>query len=948
MIIAKKIRNITLLIICLMAVLIILSSTVFAEEIDNTAPMAGIITINNDDAEAESINVALTISASDNIAVTEMMISNDSGFTGVSYEPYEETRAWVLPREDGEKTVYIKFRDATGNESEVSNDKITLKEKIAQSGDVFVTCDINGLQTGTFFSTATVTVTDIDDTGNYEYYGVDIGIFKKPDTCDPDDPFGVEWPFISEDFKNTIVTNSTIIKVDNFGNITDYEFDKVYAIGYRVLYKPISEEEEQIIEGPWKMVTDSYFKPYQQLQGITFNPNGGIYAGDVKVAVSCSDTDGVQTSKWIWSDNSSKPLATEAWTTFTTFAAADKAEEGTWYLHVESTDKLGNIIYAKRKYIIISKTAVTVRAEDGKIALAGKEGDFKLLSKQGYILNNTTWGNGTSNIYTALSYSNGNILLAGQNGKYRIRDSSGNWITPSGSMWLASENGDQYSIKSLAHLYNESGSFTDEIIMLGNQGHWQVINKIGTLSSTKKGDSDLGDGAAVGRQDGYIVMAGTDGKVKMIKPDGKTLFKQEKWTKDGGNKLFQDSVPDQKHIYAVLALPDKSILFAGEEGKIQRRTFSGYWQNSMTWGPGEEGITQDITTLSLLPNGNVLMVGRDGYFHVLKKSNNYTVLGTSEEEKGNYMSEALTLIQSAFPREDGRVVIAGSNSNIKLYKLEANSDISLDQAGDKFLVLNTTWDNEGLMDTNIEISSNGGSTWTDAAVTWDTNNTKATVTGLEPLSTYHLRVVCNTPLSYPIYFKPRVIIATTANSVKINKFTDRVTGANAWLETNTTLTEAQKIELNRYYPDYEVVCKIEIDPKNADVDSYKIKLDVNKDDTTGMSIDSIKVVRIDYDTDTKWKGENPDVVGGADKPLGSNTSTDTIEFQIDHLDNSPQHKPNKKVVTVYLKYKFKNTGAIPDQFKNKVTVIPIINGVEKKAIEDEIIIRLRKARGQYM
>ena len=56
----------------------------------------------------------------------------------------------------------------------------------ASTGSKFVTCDIDGVQTGTFFTKTTIAVSDIDTSGNYTYYGVDVGVFKKPEVTELD------------------------------------------------------------------------------------------------------------------------------------------------------------------------------------------------------------------------------------------------------------------------------------------------------------------------------------------------------------------------------------------------------------------------------------------------------------------------------------------------------------------------------------------------------------------------------------------------------------------------------------------------------------------------------------------------------------------------------------------------------------------------------------------
>ena len=81
----------------------------------------GSISINSGAACTESQNVTLTIDPGSN---TEMMISEDPLFAGASFEPVATSKAFTLSAGFGTKTVYIQFRDASGNLSNVFNDTI--------------------------------------------------------------------------------------------------------------------------------------------------------------------------------------------------------------------------------------------------------------------------------------------------------------------------------------------------------------------------------------------------------------------------------------------------------------------------------------------------------------------------------------------------------------------------------------------------------------------------------------------------------------------------------------------------------------------------------------------------------------------------------------------------------------------------------------------------------
>lgn len=95
---------------------------------DTIPPGTGSVLINAGAASTTSQTVSLTLGASDNIGVSQMMISNSPTFAGASWEAYATSKAsWTLASGTlGTQTVYVKFRDATLNESIAYSDSITI------------------------------------------------------------------------------------------------------------------------------------------------------------------------------------------------------------------------------------------------------------------------------------------------------------------------------------------------------------------------------------------------------------------------------------------------------------------------------------------------------------------------------------------------------------------------------------------------------------------------------------------------------------------------------------------------------------------------------------------------------------------------------------------------------------------------------------------------------
>ena len=140
----------------------------------------------------------------------------------------------------------------------------------AVTGDTLITCNIDGTLTdkGTTINSATITVSNIDTSGNYIYSGILLGVFKK----------GVsDWSLVPE-LSQSILTNSTVVQLTSFGDIIKYEYSSIYALGYRILYEPIGSN--QLIEGTdWIPINDNFFKvmsgaPSATITGTSITPTG--------------------------------------------------------------------------------------------------------------------------------------------------------------------------------------------------------------------------------------------------------------------------------------------------------------------------------------------------------------------------------------------------------------------------------------------------------------------------------------------------------------------------------------------------------------------------------------------------------------------------------------------------------------------------------------------------
>ncbi|MGB0522734.1 MAG: hypothetical protein ACPGJS_07225 [Flammeovirgaceae bacterium] len=78
------------------------------------------------------------------LLVTEasfMKVSNDPSFVEERWLPFDSTLVWELPTGDGEKTVYAKFKDEVGNETDVISNTILLDTKAPYNTSIKITTE---------------------------------------------------------------------------------------------------------------------------------------------------------------------------------------------------------------------------------------------------------------------------------------------------------------------------------------------------------------------------------------------------------------------------------------------------------------------------------------------------------------------------------------------------------------------------------------------------------------------------------------------------------------------------------------------------------------------------------------------------------------------------------------------------------------------------------------
>lgn len=195
------------------------------------------ILINNNAAKTNSPVVDLTLSAQD---VTEMQISNESDFAGASWEEFVTSKEWSLKDEvvgpafgDGEKTVYVKFRDASLTESDVYSATIFLDTQPPVVGPVPLMVNGGSLRT------TNRQVTLFLDASN----AATVLVFNEDELDMPDAGTEVEysgtiqWTLSEDNGTKTVY----VVFIDDVGNRSSFFSDNITLTGQSVGEPTITE-----------------------------------------------------------------------------------------------------------------------------------------------------------------------------------------------------------------------------------------------------------------------------------------------------------------------------------------------------------------------------------------------------------------------------------------------------------------------------------------------------------------------------------------------------------------------------------------------------------------------------------------------------------------------------------------------------------------------------------
>lgn len=194
---------------------------------DRTAP-SGSIFINAGSPVTRSRTVRLSLEATDNSRLAEMVLSNQIDFSGATWEPFGSSKDWELSSDEGTKTVFVKFRDGSGNESTVSSSSILLDA----SPPILTGLNIAEGQTIAGVYLIKVEATDISGIQSVDFY-----IDEKLKMSDTAFPFEYSWDTTRYHSSHTL----KIVLTDRASNTlavsrTVYVRNLPYTSGVPLLY----------------------------------------------------------------------------------------------------------------------------------------------------------------------------------------------------------------------------------------------------------------------------------------------------------------------------------------------------------------------------------------------------------------------------------------------------------------------------------------------------------------------------------------------------------------------------------------------------------------------------------------------------------------------------------------------------------------------------------------
>lgn len=218
---------------------------------------------------SNSINAGASITSSPSVTLalsaigsTEMLISNDAGFAGASWEAYATSKPWVLTSGDGVKTVYAKFRNATGDMSSVVSANVTVSVSGISAG--VSNEPTQGCSLGNLYNTSTGALC-INN--------------AVPQGCSGGNIYSTSTGALC-------VNNSTVVNKYNFGNTTLKLWSKGDAVMELQRFLNAKLNLGLVVDGSLGSKTIAVIKQWQTANGLV---SDGLIGAKTKVKMNATN-----------------------------------------------------------------------------------------------------------------------------------------------------------------------------------------------------------------------------------------------------------------------------------------------------------------------------------------------------------------------------------------------------------------------------------------------------------------------------------------------------------------------------------------------------------------------------------------------------------------------------------------------------------------------------------
>lgn len=310
---------------------------------DATAPSTGSISINSGATYSASRSVTLTLSTTDNLdsgSSLSMMIANDSGFSGGAWETYATSKSWTLASGDGTQTVYVKFKDSSGNTGSTYSDTIILDTTGPTAPTLSTPSD--GTYTNSTQPSFTFSGGSTDATSGFDHYTASIS--KSSATCSSGQTCSYSFGTVtaSAGFSMSGISKSLTEGTWNW-SVTAYDALGNTTSSSRMLYIDLSSPSLTATLDN-QGTKDDYYLVNTQSPKISGTVTDNMYISGVTVSFYKEKTllGVVFSEDLVDQETLGKPTSTTSTSWDYSFTTSKQLDHGKYRVTIKATDAAGN------------------------------------------------------------------------------------------------------------------------------------------------------------------------------------------------------------------------------------------------------------------------------------------------------------------------------------------------------------------------------------------------------------------------------------------------------------------------------------------------------------------------------------------------------------------------------------------------------------------------------